>query len=181
MVENIKKQLDEGKVVCAVLIDLSKAFDCLPHKLLISTFRAYGISVSACDVITSYLRDRKQRVKIGTTKTNWMSVKKGAAQGSLFGPFSYNVFTNDVFMILDECVDVYNYADDNTLICSGYDYNTVKQNVLENVNKMIKWFEQNNMKVNPDKFQCIVFGNVETVGTFEIHGNNVIPEEHVKL
>ena len=88
MVENIKKQLDEGKVVCAVLIDLSKAFDCLPHKLLISKFRAYGISVSACDVITSYLRDRKQRVKIGTTKTDWMSVKKGAAQGSLFRPFS---------------------------------------------------------------------------------------------
>ena len=68
MVEHIKKQLNEGKVVCAVLIDLSKAFDCLPHKLLISKFRAYGISVSACDVITSYLRDRKNELKSGLQK-----------------------------------------------------------------------------------------------------------------
>ena len=65
MIESIKCSLDQGKIVCAVLMDLSRAFDCVPHKLLIAKFRAYGLSISACNVITSYLKDRKQRVKIG--------------------------------------------------------------------------------------------------------------------
>ena len=41
MLENVKKALDDGKIVCAILMDLSKAFDCIPHKLLIAKFRAY--------------------------------------------------------------------------------------------------------------------------------------------
>ena len=46
---------------------------------------------------------------------------KGAAHGSLMGPQSYNVFTNDMLFILEDDVDVYDYADDNTFVCSGYD------------------------------------------------------------
>ena len=50
-----------------------------------------------------------------------------------------------------------------------------------NVDKIIEWFRENNMKVNPDKFQCIVFGNAVNPGTFIINGNIVRPEEKVKL
>ena len=88
MVESIKCSLDKGNIVCCILMDLSRAFDCIPHKLLISKFKAYGVSVSACDVITSYLKVRRQRVKIGTQRSEWMHAHKGSAQGSLFGPFS---------------------------------------------------------------------------------------------
>ena len=58
MVENIKKALDAGKIVCAVLMDLSKAFDCLPHKLFLSKLKSYGMSPSACRLLSSYLKDR---------------------------------------------------------------------------------------------------------------------------
>ncbi len=54
MIESIKYSLDQGKIVCAVMVDLSRAFDCVPHKLLIAKFRSYGISLSA-----SYLKNRK--------------------------------------------------------------------------------------------------------------------------
>ena len=74
------------------------------------------------------------------------------------GPQSYNVFTNDMLFILEDDVDVYNYADDNTFVCSGYDYESVKDKLIRNVNNVITWFESNNMMVNPDKFQFIVFG-----------------------
>ena len=74
MVEHIKKSLDHGKIVCAVLMDLSKAFDCISHKLLIAKFRSYGLSMSACHLLTSYLRDRTQRVKIGNTKSTWLHI-----------------------------------------------------------------------------------------------------------
>ena len=181
MVEHIKKSLDHGKIVCAILMDLSKAFDCISHKLLIAKFRSYGLSMSACHLLTSYLRDRTQRVKLGNTKSKWLHINKGSAQGSILGPFCYNVFTNDMLSIVSDNIEIYNYADDNTVICSGYEYEDIKAELMLNVDKIIDWFRDNHMKVNPDKCQCIVFGNVVNPGTFIINGNVVRPEETVKL
>ena len=70
--------------------------------------------------------------------------------------------------ILDNDVDIYNYADDNSLVCSGYDYDDVKSKLLSNVNRVITWFESNHMKVNEDKFQCIVFGKKDNLGNFRM-------------
>ena len=181
MVESIKCSLDKGNIVCCILMDLSRAFDCIPHKLLISKFKAYGVSVSACDVITSYLKDRRQRVKIGTQRSEWMHAHKGSAQGSLFGPFSYNVFTNDMFNLLDDDVEIYNYADDNTILCSGKCLTDVKAKLLDNVNRLIGWYHEHNMKVNSEKFQCIIFGNVDDPGEFIIDKQSIVPETTVKL
>ena len=133
MLENVKKVLDDGKIVCAILMDLSKAFDCIPHKLLIAKFRAYGMSEAACRLMASYLRERKQRVKIGNEKGEWLHVCKGTAQGSILGPFCYNVFTNDLLSVVHGNTDIYNYADDNTLICSGYNYADVRRELISSV------------------------------------------------
>ena len=104
LVENIKKSIETDKVVCVVLMNLSRSFDCIHYKLFISKLRAYGLSQSACELFLSYYRDRKQRVKLGRAKSEWENVYKGAAQGSLMGPQSYNVFTNDMLFILEESV-----------------------------------------------------------------------------
>ena len=53
---------------------------------------------------------------------------------------------------LDDDINIYNYADDNSLLCSGSDYENVKSKLLHNVNKVVAWFQGNHMKVNPDKF-----------------------------
>ena len=58
-----KKALDDGNVCMALLADLSKAFDCLPYRLLICKLRAYGLSVNACELLKSYFCERKQREK----------------------------------------------------------------------------------------------------------------------
>ena len=71
-------------------MDLSKAFNRIPHKLLISKFRAYGLSSAACTLLTSYISNRKQRVKLGTARSDWLSLDKGTAQGSILGPLIYN-------------------------------------------------------------------------------------------
>ena len=154
--------------LCAILMDLSKAFDCISHKLLIAKFRSYGLPMSACHLLTSYLRDRTQRVKFGDTKSKWLHIDQGSAQGSILGPFCYNVFTNDMLSIVSDTIEIYNYADYNTVICSGYEYEDIKAELMLNVDKIIEWFRDNHMKVNPDKFHCIVFGNVVNPGTFII-------------
>ena len=110
-----------------------------------------------------------------------MYVHKGFAQGSLMGPQSYNIFTNDMLFILDDDVDIYKYADDNTFVCSGYDYESVKHTLLQSVNNVISWFKNNNIKVYPDNFQCIVFGRKDTLGSFKIDVHvdlhDIIPDD----
>ena len=117
---NAKLSLDGRKSTLALLTDLSKAFDCIPYKLLISKLHAYGVDRNACLIILSYFTKRKQRVKLGDSMSDWRYISKGAPRGSLFGPFMYNVFSNDLLFVLNNLYDisVYNYADDTTITCS---------------------------------------------------------------
>ena len=109
-IEKCKSSLDNNNVYGALLTDLSKAFDCLPPKMLITKINAYGVERDAWMLIANYFRGLKQRVKVGNVKSNWKSLTKGAPQGSLMGPFTYNVHSNDLlFMLLIVC-DVFNSA-----------------------------------------------------------------------
>ena len=69
-----------------VLIDLSKAYDCLPYDLLVANLHAYGCSLSSLKMIYSYLTSRKQRVKIKSTYSSWLDIKSGVPPGSVLGP-----------------------------------------------------------------------------------------------
>ena len=71
-------------------MDLSKAFDCLPHDIIVAKLQAYGLTTDASSLLESYLSDRKQRVKIGQTHGNWLNILKGVPQGSILGPL-YNL------------------------------------------------------------------------------------------
>ncbi len=119
LVENCKKALDYKKVCGMLLTDLPKAFDCLPYQLLICKLNAYGLSHDACKLIINYFMSRKQRVKVGGCKSSWRTLSKGAPQGSIFGPFRFNIFQNDLVRMLEHICDIYNYADDNTVgVCA---------------------------------------------------------------
>ncbi len=76
LIDSWKYALDNDKFVGTLLIDLSKAFDCIPHGLLIAKMKAYGLSDEACTFMSRYICDRYQRVKVSNTKSSWTKLTK---------------------------------------------------------------------------------------------------------
>ena len=97
MPERWEKGLDNGKVAGAVLTDLSKTFDCLNHKLLITKLQAYGFDGQALSYVYSYLSDRKQRMKVNGSFSVWSDIVSGLPLGSILGPLLFNIYLNYIF------------------------------------------------------------------------------------
>ena len=175
--------LDQNMYVAAILMDLSKAFDCLPHNILLRKLEAYGLSGDSLNLMQSYLSNRRQQVKVGNSLSRWADIQKGVPQGSILGPLLFNVFINDIFYFIAKST-LYNYADDNTLSFASPNFEQLI-NVLETEsNILIDWFTFNCMKANPEKFQAIAIGkktfNKEPV--FNLKGDiNITCEDTVKL
>jgi hypothetical protein len=87
IIEDWKKALDDNKFIAAILMDLSKAFDCLPHNLLMLKLEAYGPSENSLKLLKSYLENRRQRIKIGNNYSEWDTLIKGVPQGSILVQF----------------------------------------------------------------------------------------------
>ena len=166
--------------VGALFMDLSKAFDCLPHNLLIAKLEAYGLDISACQLVSSYLSNRKQRVKIGNVKSEWAPLSKGVPQGSILGPLLFNVFMNDLFMFIEQCT-LYNYADDDFLARIASNSQDAIASLAHDGNISIDWFCKNGMQANPEKFQFLVISSSkETSHKLILNGTTLESESHVK-
>ena len=181
-VERCKQFLDSNKFYGSFLTDLSKAFNCLPHRLLIAKLKAYGVYSDSCMLMASYFQGRRQRVKIGNYKSEWMELDKGCPQGSLMGPLAYNIFSNDLLLLICEMCVIHNYADDNTPSCWGDSEHEVVNKLEIKTSLMMDWFQSNYLQPNPEKFPFILHGNSNTNPLLQL-GNEVVlrPLHDVKL
>ena len=71
IIEKWRESLDQGSAYGALVTDLSKAFDCLPHELIIAKLYAYGVDMPSLKLINSYLSKRRQRIKINDAYSSW--------------------------------------------------------------------------------------------------------------
>ena len=148
IIENWKRALDENFQIGAALVDLSKAFDCIPHDLLIAKIYAYGLSEKTT-FSHSYLKRRGQRVRIDDILSSVQVLISGVHQGSILGSILFNIFLNDFLEVLTNS-DIYNFADDYTISVAS------KKTLKNEFESAVNWFRNNNVIVNPDKFQLMV-------------------------
>ena len=83
LLEDWREALDKNQYIAAVLMDLSKAFDCLPHNILLDKLSAYGVSPHSVALLKSYLSNRKQQIKVNNVLSGWADIHKGVLQGSI--------------------------------------------------------------------------------------------------
>ena len=161
MIENWKNALDDKKVIAALSMDLSKAFDCLQHDLIIAKLHAYSFEMQALKLIYSYLSNRFQSVRVKDTYSSANKVKSGVSQGSLLGVILFNIQFNDIFDITDEA-ELYNYADDNNLSAVGDSTIDAKNIVKQQTTLILEWFNQNHLIANTEKFHLMFLSTDKT-------------------
>ena len=182
VISTIRSSLDKKENVAALLLDLSKAFDCINHRLLIAKLHAYGFSKNALSFVWSYLSDRCQRVGIDGSFSLWQDILDGVPQGSILGPLLFNIYIND-FLFEQEhwpnCpnVNLCNYADDNTFIASGESIEIVTAKLENAFSLATAWFRDNGLQLNADKCKFIVFGKPDSQAKHFIYLNGVKLED----
>ena len=119
-------------------------------------------------------------MKLGPHYSEWADIVRGVPQGSILGPLLFNVFINDIFHFLDKS-SLYNHAGDNTLSYAHSNSDTLIHTWQQDCTSKIQWFNINQMKANPSKFQAISFSKRGTTDikkiTFEnttIHCENSV-------
>ena len=121
--------LDKSGCVGTILMDLSKAFDSLDHGLLLAKLSAYyGVNRNSLSLLKSYLNNRFQRTRIDSTFSEWFEIILGVPQGSILGPFRFNILVKDLLDIT-ESSNICNFADDNTIYACGNTVRDVKSHI----------------------------------------------------
>ncbi|XP_044582947.1 uncharacterized protein LOC123263967 [Cotesia glomerata] len=161
--DDIRLAIDGRKVTIAVFFDFSKAFDCVDHILLLSSLKDLNFSPEVFAWFRSYLTNRLQAVRGGDCLSSLLRSVSGVPQGSVLGPLLFALFITPLGLQM-ECKHLF-YADDLviyiTCLMSDVDEAVLKLNV--EVNRIVKWCENNFLRLNAAKTNAIIFGSPQHV------------------
>lgn len=166
LTEFVIDNIESGKLVTGILLDFSKAFDCLGHNLILQKLESLGVKDTALAWFESYLKGRKQTVEIKSmvddTVQNIASkplhIDRGVPQGSVLGPVLFILFTNDMPTYLETLCTTLMYADDTTLLLAGENSDQLGINSFTALNMAYQYCHTNDLAVNPKKTNQLAFG-----------------------
>ncbi|KAG8292079.1 hypothetical protein J6590_108613 [Homalodisca vitripennis] len=173
LVEFIIDQQEEGNTTTAILLDYSKAFDCLDHKHLLKKLSSLGIRGTTKEWFKSYLTDRKQLVeikhynngKLELVRSHPKKITRGVPQGSVLGPVLYILFTNDFPKLLELYCNCLMYADDTVLLLGRENTEQLEIDSFTAINMAIQYCHNNDLVLNEKKTKQLVLGRNREVVT----------------
>lgn len=169
--DKVTRHLDLPRVTAVTIVafDLSKAFDMVPHDLLLRKL-SFFVPNNLLRLFASYLSNRTQSVKINNVYSNPQSVTTGVPQGSVLSPLLFNIFFNDL-QFSSDC-DLFKYADDATLIIPHYSLDPTIY-VNKKIEFMLKWCNDNHLTLNTDKTQIMTIKKSSDVVQHPNHVPNI--------
>ena len=169
--------LDRNKVIDAIFFDFQKAFDTIPHNVLINKLLSFGFRGQALHWIKDFLSNRHQRVRIGNVCSRSLPVTSGLIQGSVLGPTLFNIFINDIDTRLKHS-SILKYADDIRIFNSSpkqlSELLNLKIQTQNDIDSLVRWASDSGMTFNVEKCFSVSFGSSDFLRTYSID-NTVIP------
>ena len=147
--------VDEGKMVGAILIDLSKAFDNVSHHKLLLTLQEINLSNESLQLMFSFLSNRRQRVKVEDKLTDWKKITRGVPQGSCLSPLLFNIYMRNLPLVTN--LDTYQYADDITEAAVDTNIEPILDKLNEGFLRTESFCQELELSINRDKTQFIIF------------------------
>jgi hypothetical protein len=143
-----------------VFHDLTKAFDCVNHELLLTKLLFYGVKGLLLGRFKSYLYYRKQRVEIKFSVTSscsstWKTVKCSILQGSVLGVLPFNIYISDLLGSVDNNSYVIMYVDDTSILILNNCYEDINRNFNKFLYNTLKWFQANQLLLNVEKTKIV--------------------------
>ena len=152
VMNDFTKLLDSGNNIDVLYLDFSKAFDTVPHERLLAKLKSYGISNNVHLWIKSFLSDRKQRVRVNNSYSDFSPITSGIPQGSILGPVLFIIFINDLPDHVKSGCKI--FADDTKIYNS-----TDKSEVIQgDIDALINWSKTWQLKFNVQKCNVLHIG-----------------------
>ena len=140
--------LDKGDAVDVIFLDMTRAFDVMPHDKLINKLVQLNVNPLVINWIAGYLTSRSQVVRVGDVYSDEACVTSGVPQGSIIGPTLFKIFVSDVHLnlrsgnkLLADDIKVYNTAANSSVLQAD-------------LNILARWSVSNGVAFNPTK--CVV-------------------------
>ena len=167
--------LERGELAGVMFVDLSAAFDCVDHNLLIEKMKILGFDCKSVMWCSDYLKDRYQSVYIDGAQSKYSKVDVGVPQGSILGPLFYILYTNDLPEVLHkdycclnrikmghfnlmchECGGLVAFADDSTVTVTDSDPDRLTDKLSDQFLQVTNYFTDNRLQVNDSKTHLLV-------------------------
>ena len=185
--DEVLLNMDNGNICGAVYLDLTKSFDTVDHRILVTKFITVGVSENSLAWFKSYLRNRKQRTSCGNELSEALPVDVGVPRGSILGPLLFLAYINDLPAVTKHC-DVSLYADDTVLYSFAKEPGQLESKLNEDLYNVALWLKANKLTLNLSKTKSMLIGshrklanissmsvsifdcNIESVNTFQYLG-----------
>ena len=139
LIENWKKALDKNFQIDTLQMDLSKAFDCIPHDVLIAKVYAYDLSEETTPFFYLYLQRTGQRVRMDDIQSSLQILISEVLQESIFGRILFNIILNDLLVVLKNSY-IYNFTGDNTISVASKNRDMLLKTLKNESESAVNWF-----------------------------------------
>ena len=155
LIQNILNALQKKEHTLVIFLDLMKAFDCVHHSILLTKLERYGFRGKFLEIMASYLSNRTQVVDIGVISSA-CNILHGVPQGSVLGPLLFNIYINDLSLILPNLFKIL-FADDTAVLKSGTNLEDLVDQLNNDLIILADWIKYNKLALSIGKTKCMLF------------------------